>query len=135
MNTLSKKEELTIKVILKDTYEVKTESSLARMVLFTGKCDCDNFKGKILEGAVDTQQMKSAKALSLSARYILEGVDKDGEPCRIFIENNGLADEEPIKTKPIILTDSRCLSYLNNAELEGEVENCGDGVIIRIYQI
>ncbi len=90
-------------VILKDTYEVKTEKSLARMVLFTGECDCDNFKGQILEGAVDTQQMKN---------------------------------EEPIKTTPVVLTDSRCLSYLNNAELEGIVENCGDGVIIiHIYQI
>ena len=32
----------------------------------------------------------------MSARYMLEGVDKNGEHCRIYIDNNGWFSGETI---------------------------------------
>ncbi len=41
----------------------------------------------------------------LSARYILEGVDGDGNECRVFVENNGQVEENgQINAVPHIVT-------------------------------
>lgn len=126
---------LTINVILTGTYEVKGTNGIARMILFEGDCDCSLFKGKILPGGVDTQKELQDKNPLLSARYILEGTDFEGQSCRIFIENNG----EFVKgadncTHPIIITDSKSLSYLEEAELFGTIEGTESGVRIHIFR-
>ena len=46
---------LTIRVILEDICEVEKGNSLARIITFTGDCECEYFKGKILKGGADTQ--------------------------------------------------------------------------------
>lgn len=128
------KEELTIRVILTQINEVKSENSLARMILFEGDCDCENFKGKILAGGVDTQQERDGEPLVLSARYMLEGTDREGKACRIFIENVGVAGEKgTAETKPYICTDSEALKYLCKSELYGTIEPWEKGVFIHIF--
>ena len=73
-------------------------------------------------------------ATVLSARYILEGVDRDGKDCRIFIENNGSAAENgDMHTTPMIITDSSALSYLETERLSGTIEPWEKGVIIHIF--
>ena len=47
---------LTIDVELDEIYEVNGTSGKASMLLFHGECDCENFKGRILPGAVDLQK-------------------------------------------------------------------------------
>ena len=114
---------LRISVILDGHYEVKNEEGEDRtMLLFHGTADGDYFQGEILPGGVDTQVQIQEEARRLSARYILSGKDFNGDPCRIFIENNGevTADGE-IRTCPKLFTDSKALHFLEKAKLEGTV--------------
>lgn len=54
-----------------------------------------HFEGTILPGAIDTQIIGSdGKLHTLSARYMVKGTDHTGEPCTIYIENNGLIHGE-----------------------------------------
>jgi hypothetical protein len=131
-------EVLRFQIALDAAYEVKSEKGTALMILFHGDVDCDNFHGKVLPGGVDTQVQYHGEKRTLSARYILEGTDIDGCPCRIFVENEGMieAEDKPIYTRPRIITDSIALKYLECAELQGQV--CGDnqgGVTIIIFQV
>ncbi len=119
---------LKIDVELDEVYEVIGTTGRVSMLLFHGSCDCDNFHGKILPGGVDTQKEPLDKGRSLSARYILEGTDRDGNRCHIFVENNKAAGDDT--TKPVIYTDSRCLKWLETADLYGIVEGKPGGVII-----
>ena len=128
---------LTVDVILDDIIEVNGSTGVAAMILFHGNCSCKNFEGKILPGGVDTQKQEHGKERLLSARYVLEGTDLEGQKCRIFIENNGAITEPGpgavIKTTPKIYTDSKALKLLETAKLSGTVEGKEGGVFISIY--
>lgn len=127
---------LTIDVVLDEIIEVTGGRGKAAMILFHGESNCANFKGKILPGGVDTQKEPSGEKRLLSARYILEGTDCEGEWCRIFIENNGEVAESGgmVKTTPVIYTDSKALKWLETANLSGTVEGKPGGVLISIYE-
>ena len=127
---------LTIDVVLDEIIEVKGDAGQAAMILFHGDCDCDSFKGRILPGGVDTQKEATGEKRLMSARYVLEGVDKDGENCRIFIENNGICEipGEDVKTTPVIYTDSNALKWLETAQLYGTVQGSPTGVQISFYK-
>ncbi len=126
---------LTVDVALDSVLEVKGQKGEACMILFHGSSDCKNFKGKVLPGGVDTQKEMSGEKRLLSARYILEGTDCDGENCHIFIENNGTVEANgEITTTPVILTDSKALSWMENADLYGTVTGIEGGVKIAIYK-
>ena len=129
------KEVLTIQVSTWQMIEVKGKTAEAGMILFDGFCDCENFKGRILPGGVDTQKSFYPEARSLSARYILEGTDINGKECRIFIENNGTADKEGRieYTKPKIITDSESLGWMETADLTGTITPWDKGVMIHIF--
>ncbi len=126
-------EELTITVILNEIFEVKGTKEIARMINFSGYCKCDNFQGEILPGAVDTQREDLSGNVKLSARYMIKGVDKENNKSTIFIENNGEGDLSNSFTTPLIITDSPCLKYLENASLKGTIEPWEKGVIIHIF--
>ncbi|WP_026526432.1 DUF3237 family protein [Butyrivibrio sp. VCD2006] len=129
-----KKEELTINVRITGVNEVKGHVGTARMILFDGDVDCDNFKGKILPGGVDTQKEIPGETFKLSARYVLEGTDFEGKECHIFIENNGeLGEDGSLHTVPKVFTDSEALSYLENKDLFGTIEDIEGGVRIHIF--
>ena len=98
------------------------------------KSNCENFQGEILPGGVDTQKQIGGGARTLSARYILEGTDYKGNKCKIFIENNGTMQGAEMKTKPIILTDSTHLKWLETADLYGTITGRAGGVLIQFYQ-
>ncbi len=127
---------LTIDVKLDEIIEVNGSAGKAAMILFHGNCDCGNFKGRVLPGGVDTQKEPTGEKRLMSARYVLEGVDKDGENCRIFIENNGICENpgEDVKTTPVIFTDSKALKWLETADLYGSVQGSPTGVIISFYK-
>ncbi len=129
---------LTIDVALDNFLEVKGTRGQAAMILFHGKSECDNFTGEILPGGVDTQKQEAGAPRLLSARYILEGTDCEGQRCRIFIENNGEIENpesgETIITKPVIYTDSAALKWMETADLYGTVEGTEGGVVISFYK-
>ena len=128
---------LTIDVLLDEIFNVEGTAGKATMILFHGSSDCDNFKGKILPGGVDTQKEPAGKPRILSARYILEGKDLEGKDCHIFIENNGevepISDGGVIRTKPIIYTDSEALKWMETADIRGTVTGAPGGVTISFF--
>lgn len=127
-------EVLQVTVRLEETGEVEGTTGSVRMIAFTGEADGPYFKGKILPHGVDTQKAADG-SLQLSARYMLEGTDCTGAPCRLFIENNGFENRRGIRTTPQVYTDSQALAWMEKAALTGSVEGCGaNQVRIRIWK-
>ena len=124
-----------ININITDTIKLENAQTTVQMILFDGSCDSSLFHGKILPGGVDTQRYFADGSGSISARYMLQGVDADGLPCRIFIENQAEVKNGTFKkTTPKIYTDSPCLKWLETADLCGEVEAAEDGVVIVINE-
>ena len=127
------KEILRIKVYLTGQSQMQGASQQIVMLPFTGACDSPLFRGKILPGGVDTQLIEADDRCALSARYMLEGVDGQGNPCRVFIENNGLSNPgQEMVTRPSIRTDSPALRWLETAQLAGKIEHAEDHIEIVI---
>lgn len=115
------REVITVFVRVEQAFFVKGQTGSANMLLFSGHAEGEDFKGKILPGAVDCQKA-GADGFTLSARYILEGEDIQGKSCKLFIENNGAPDEAGvIHTRPLVYTDSDCLKWLETAPLTGHI--------------
>ncbi len=110
---------MTLTINCTESYEVSTPDKTVRMVLFNGFAEGDFFNGTIIPGGVDTQKCLPDGSGTLSARYILKGTDYEGKECSVFIENS--ADLGSVDTRPVIVTDSDALSWLNNADLTGKM--------------
>jgi len=112
-------EVLRVHVNVTGCYEVVSDGNMAKMLLFDGTCSGKYFNGTILPGGVDTQKGYPDGTGTLSARYMVEGTDCEGNACKLFIENNAQFNSN---TVPKILTDSPALKWLETAELEGRLE-------------
>ena len=112
--------------------EVAGEKQTARMILFGGACEGDFFQGVIEAGGVDTQIDSRDGTGTLSARYMLHGTDRDGNPARVFIENNALFGQV---TRPRVLTDSPALRFLESTPLQGRIANENGQLIIYIETV
>ena len=66
---------LEIHIKIKDAVSIQGDRSAVSIVSFSGEASSSSFKGKVLSGAADTQIKRADGAKTLSARYILEGVD------------------------------------------------------------
>ncbi len=121
-----------IEVDIADCHSLHSAKGGVNMVNFTGRCESELFCGRILSGGVDTQYALKARPGTLSARYMLEGVDDQGHPARIFIENSAVQGEP--YTHPRILTDAPRLAWLEDAKLLGRIEGRTGGVRVTIYQ-
>lgn len=114
-----KKEVLTIKIDITGSNEVKGKTGTAVMISFNGTADCELFHGKTGSEGIDTQMEWYGSVRTLSARYVLEGIDYTGKECHIFVENNGEIIDGVITTAPKIFTDSEALAFLETAKLQG----------------
>lgn len=125
---------LQIDVTLDQVEKVQGAGGEVTMIRFHGVFVCGLGAGKVLPGGVDMQLHKKGIDKSLSARYILEGKDREGRPFRIFVENNGVCKEDgTITTKPIIYTDAVELQWMETEKLRGTVESLGENQVrIRI---
>ena len=122
---------LTIHVIIEECHTLKSPQGQINMIRFGGWCDCDCFRGQVLPGGVDTQTYLTGQPGRLSARYMLEGTDADGNPAKLFIENNGQFDENGVcTTRPILYTDSESLRWLTETPLVGSITGWEKGVVI-----
>ncbi|MCF0178039.1 MAG: DUF3237 family protein [Bacteroidales bacterium] len=124
-------EVLTIKVNVTGNNSVTVGDENRVMILFDGEASGPYFTGIIMPGGVDTQKHKGREG-SLSARYMLDGKDCDGNACRIFIENNAV--DGAGYTTPTVLTDSKALAWMNSTKLTGRIDASRAGLIIRIYR-
>lgn len=134
MGEEKREEILRVLVKLEETMVVEGCAQDAIMIAFSGEAGGPYFHGRVLPHGVDTQKRPKGEKARLSARYMLEGEDDRGEKCRMFIENNGMEDADGVlRTRPMILTDSASLAWMEQAALTGTVEGADDGVVIRIY--
>lgn len=111
-------------------------SILSQDVHFTGYCESDLFIGAIIQG-VDHQkylknnnQNETASCIEMRAEYTFSGVDADGKPCKLNVCNIKRDGE----WRPTIKTDSKALSWINDAKLYAIVEPGTKGPTIRIYK-
>lgn len=117
-------------VDITDTIGVKGRLHDVCMLSFTGEVRGRYFNGKVIGTGVDTQYSSKDRPMLLSARYMLEGKDIDGNECRCFIENNGSFNNGFI---PKIVTDSPALAEFEEAELKAEIATKENGVIVSIF--
>ncbi|SDB05311.1 hypothetical protein SAMN02910317_00199 [Ruminococcaceae bacterium FB2012] len=122
---------LTIDVVCSQGLSVKGGETEVVMVPFTGRAFGEHFSGRIIGPGVDTQKfgLKSGEG-TLSARYMLQGTDSEGCPCRIFIENS-IHDEAG--WHPMLVTDSKVLAEWEHLPLTASVDGTESGVVVRIY--
>ncbi len=122
---------VTINVTTYEPQVLEDVNSRVVMIPFSAEAEGEYFNGKTVANGVDTQ-ITTTDGFSLSARYMLEGVDRTERKCRLFIENNGTSLDNCV---PKIHTDSEELAFLERAELNADVECVENGVIVRIYAI
>lgn len=119
-----------IDVICKEAAFVKGQLRDICMVPFEGNAHGGMFSGKVIGTGVDTQSFSKNGCCELSARYMLEGQDSSGNPCRVFVQNESLPDGSLC---PEIVTDSPLLAELESAQLFSVVIPAENSVTVRIY--
>lgn len=122
------------------TVELDSEIGHVKMIPFKGTVDSPIFTGVVEPCGVDTQVTNQNEVRHMSARYMLTGKDAEGEPCHIYIENNGWytdgARPRPFRTVPTFITDSKRLApYLHRDRFIGEGLRDDRGLWIRFYEI
>jgi hypothetical protein len=131
--------EVAVKIDPTQISQLKGSAGEVLMIPFGGMVEGEFFNGQVLPGGVDTQIVDQNGVRHMSARYMLEGVDKNGEKCRIYIDNNGWFSGElvmPFKTIPTFFTDSKTLAtYLHSNKFRAEGHPRQGGVTIKIFEI
>lgn len=74
---------------------------------------------------------ETANCIEMRAEYTFSGVDADGKPCKLNVCNIKRDGE----WRPTIKTDSKALSWINDAKLYAIVEPGTKGPTIRIYKV
>ncbi|MBR1572282.1 MAG: DUF3237 domain-containing protein [Lachnospiraceae bacterium] len=123
---------MELNIAIREPHVVKGKTMDICMIDFTGTTQGPHFTGKVIGTGVDTQKIRPGQPMFLSARYMLEGDDAVGNPCKIFIENNG---DDFDNCKPMIITDSPLLQEWEEAELKATVTPVDRGVTINIYKL
>jgi len=131
--------EVTVEINPVQVSQLKGPAGEVIMIPFSGTVKGEIFNGRVLPGGVDTQTVDQNGVRHMSARYMLEGLDKNGEKCRIYIDNNGWFPVEmsmPFKTIPTFFTDSQALAaYLHSNKFRTEGHPRQGGVIIKVFEI
>lgn len=123
---------MTIQVGIKKTEELIGHTKNICMLEFDGTARGIYFNGEVIGTGVDTQKIEKDGSMFLSARYMLEGLDMQQNPCRVFIENNGGSLDD---CTPVIYTDSPLLADWEGAKLKAKVTPCEGGVTVKIFKI
>ena len=117
-----------------------TSNGMVKIIPFEGTVESELFTGKVMPGAADIQITNAAGVRHMCARYMFEGHDYTGEPCHLFVDNNGYFERDhrpkPFEAQPTFMTDSKALEeYLHGAHFRAEGHSNDQGVDIRIFDI
>ncbi|ORX49209.1 hypothetical protein BCR36DRAFT_583817 [Piromyces finnis] len=89
---------------------------------FTCGANTPEFQGEGVDYFVDTRYDYTGQPQIISARYIIEGKDDEGNPMKIYVENNGVddfGDNLNVRTEPFIITDNPKWAWIETAPLHG----------------
>lgn len=114
------RELFTFYIDIRPSEEVPGNTGNASMIHFGGRGEGPNFNGKVVADSVDTRMQFKGQVQTLSARYILTGTDANGNPCSVYVENNGI-DDNGMVTEPTIITDCPDYAWIETAPLHGTV--------------
>lgn len=120
---------MEIHVTILEAVDVEGAQQKVVMIPFTAEAKGPYFTGKVIGPGVDAQRIGRDGKAHLSARYMLEGTDAEGNACRVFVENQGTWETGFV---PTIVTDSPLLAGWETAALQATVEGAPGGVLIRI---
>ena len=122
---------MEIKVACGEAVRVTGKTRDIVMIPFTGEASGPYFTGKVIGTGVDTQRVGKDGVAALSARYMMEGTDCEGNACRVFVENQGIWGG---RFTPVIVTDSPVMGAWESEELSATVEGIPGGVMVKIYK-
>ncbi len=133
---------MTFKIFFeeKDISSLQGQGQSVTMIPFSGSVESELFTGSILPGACDVQTEDAAKIRKLSARYMFEGKDSEGNKCKLFVENTGFISPETqgasfIRACPSFISDSPLLSEkLSKNKFYSHVKGSPSGVEIIIFE-
>lgn len=108
------------------------------IIPFGGDVHSELFTGEIRPGAADVQVSNPAGIRHMCAKYMFTGKDISGNPCSLFVENNGYFEPEStpgiFHAYPVFMTDSATLApYLTQNRFRSEGHPQKEGVLIKIY--
>lgn len=126
---MGKREVLTVRVICTSSETVECGDDSEQKIYFTGYCETGAFKGTVLSGGCDTIRHCKNGEVHQCADYTLEGFDAEKQLCRIHITNRRVEGD----WKPIIKTDSKALSWMENADTTAILDMSREGPIVRFY--
>ena len=86
------------------------------MQYFTGSASGEYFNGSVYKESSDVKKTYKDGTTTHCAKYILSGTDSAGKKCSIYIQDDDI--------RPVILTDSDELSWLEKADIKS-VETTG----------
>ena len=131
-----------VKINPEDISVLKGKAGDVVMIPFSGTVEGEIFNGVVRPGGVDVQRTNLSKIRHMGARYMLEGTDKTGAACKIFVDNNGWFDDDipaegmGFKTVPTFMTDSEALApYLHQNKFVGIGTPEEGGVLISMYEV
>lgn len=101
------------------------------MVSFNGSVMGKYFNGQVLGSGTDTQFAYKDGRVLLSARYLLQGTDIDGQSCRVFIENNGSFEDG---FTPRLVTDIKALSEFEDTPLYAEIISTQNELTVAVFK-
>ncbi len=123
-----------------DITRMKTEYGMVTFIPFGGTVESELFTGTVRPGAADVQTTDASGIRHMCASYIFEGKDQNGEPCHLFVNNNGYFEPgnspSPFHACPTFMSDSKVLNdYLASPHFRAEGHPYEKGVEIRIFDI
>ena len=122
---------MSIRVAVQEALKVTGGREEIVMIPFTGEAEGPCFTGRVVGPGVDTQTILPGEPAALSARYMLEGTDAEGRPCRVFVENTGTWGG---RFTPRIVTDSPLLRPWESMKLSATVEGIPGGVLVSVWR-
>jgi len=89
---------------------------------YTCSTNTTEFQGVGVDYFVDSRYDYAGQPQRISARYIIEGTDDEGNPMKMFVENMGtddFGDNKNVQTEPFIITDNPKWAWVETAPVHG----------------
>ena len=112
-----------------EALSVRDAGETVVMIPFSGRAEGPGFTGEIIGPGVDTQVIPHGQEGRLSARYMLSGQDAEGQPCRLFVQNEGSFSAG---FRPRVVTDSAAIRAFARDGLAAQVDIVPGGVRVTL---
>lgn len=131
--------EIAVTIRREDCTSFDTSNGHVTIIPFAGEVT-GLITGSVRPGGVDVQVTDAAGVRHMCARYAIDGVDADGAPCHLYIENNAYFERDsnpsPFHATPTFMTDSETLApYFHRAHFRAEGHPAPGGVCIKIFDL